>query len=158
MVLPARVNAISLPPLAGPAAVLDYLSRYTHRTAIGNDGIVAIDGVEFIGRFLQHLLPLGFKRIRHCGILAAAHKARALAAARAALAMPAAQPPAHESAAQFMRRVQRIDIECCAHCRARWHVVQTAAADRLALHEVPPLPRARPPSPGRAAAVMPAGP
>ncbi|MFO1294186.1 MAG: IS91 family transposase [Rubrivivax sp.] len=179
-------------PLAGPAAVLDYLSRYTHRTAIGNDRIAAIDGadvllrvragdaaasappdgarraghkkivridgVEFIGRFLQHVLPLGFKRIRHCGILAAAHKARALAAARAALAMPAAQPPAHESAAQFMRRVQRIDIECCAHCRARWHVVQTAAADRLALHEVPPLPRARPPSPGRAAAVMPAGP
>jgi len=52
-----------------------------------------------------------------------------------------------------MRRVQRIDIECRAHCRARWHVVQTAAADRLALHELPPLPRAAPCAPGGCAAL-----
>ena len=83
-------------PLGGPAAVLDYLSRYTHRTAISDERIVAIngphvllrvrvnaqpgadghhgkktirmDGVEFIARFLQHVLPLGFKRIRHCAV------------------------------------------------------------------------------------------
>jgi hypothetical protein len=178
-------------PLAGPAAVLDYLSRYTHRTAIGNDRIVAIDGeqvllrvrandaaasaprargrrggktkivridgVEFIGRFLQHVLPPGFKRIRHCGILAAAHKARCLAAARAALAMPAAQPLAQQTAAQFIRRVQRIDIECCPHCRARWHVVHTTAADPIALRKLPPFGCLAPTSRGTAA-VMPGGP
>jgi hypothetical protein len=141
-------------PLAGPAAVLDYLSRYTHRTAIGDERIaridgeqvvlrvrdndhhgrrgnkrVRIDGVDFIGRFLQHVLPPGFKRIRHYAILAPAHKARRLAAARAALAMPAAQPVATETAADFMRRVARIDIECCPRCHARWRVVQTVAPD-----------------------------
>ncbi len=88
-------------PLAGPAAVLDYLSRYTHRTAIGNERLVAIagdkvllrvradatggkrtialDGQEFIARFLQHVLPRGFKRIRHYGLLAPATKADRLA-------------------------------------------------------------------------------
>ena len=156
-------------PLGGPAAVLEYLSRYTHRTAISDERIVAIDGpnvllrvrvnghaghhgkrliridgVEFIARFLQHVLPLGFKRIRHYGILAPAHKARCLAAARTALAMPPAQPVAQEAAAEFMRRVVRIDMECCPHCRARWHVVQIAPADRAALQAVPqrgPMPQ-----------------
>ncbi len=71
----------------GPAAVLDYLARYTHRTAIGNERLLAIDGdkivlrvradgrggkraigmpgTEFVVRLLQHVLPPGFKRIRH---------------------------------------------------------------------------------------------
>ena len=118
--------------------MLDYLSRYTHRTAVSDEHIVAIDGphvllrvrvnaqaghtghhgkklirvdgVEFIARFLQHVLPLGFKRIRYYGMLAPAHKTRCLAAARSALAMPPAQPVAHEAVAEFMRRVARIDI------------------------------------------------
>jgi Putative transposase/Transposase zinc-binding domain len=151
-------------PLAGPAAVLDYLSRYTHRTAVGGERIVGIDGpnvllrvrcnergqhrgkkvvridgLEFIGRFLQHVLPMGFKRIRHYGVLAPAHKAQRLGAARSALAMPTAQPAAQEAAADFMRRVARIDIERCPHCAARWHVVHTLLADRSALNAVPPL-------------------
>lgn len=151
-------------PLAGPAAVLDYLSRYTHRTAIGNERIVGIDaeqvllrvrdnkdpaarhggkktvridGVEFIGRFLQHVLPPGFKRIRHCGLLAPAHKAQRLGAARAALAMPAANPAAIEAAADFMRRVARIDIERCPHCHGPWHVLQSLLADPAALRAIP---------------------
>jgi hypothetical protein len=82
-------------PLAGPEAVLTYLSRYTHRIAISNRRLVAFDehGVtfrykdyrskskarwrsmtlktdEFIRRFLQHILPRGFHRIRHYGLLA----------------------------------------------------------------------------------------
>jgi hypothetical protein len=91
-------------PLAGPAAVLDYLARYTHRTAIGNERLVgidagkvrlrvrgdesgarrtiALDGAQFIGRLLQHVLPPGFKRIRHYGLLAPATKADRLRRAR----------------------------------------------------------------------------
>ena len=127
-------------PLAGPAAVLEDLSRYTHRTAVSDERIVAIageqvllrvradpgtgrktvriDGVQFIGRFLQHVLPPGFKRIRHYGVLASAHKACCLAAARQALQMPAPSALARETAAQFMRRVARIDIESCPLPRA----------------------------------------
>ena len=114
--------------------MLDYLSRYTHRTAIGNERIgaldergvrlrlrdhehggakrsVVIDGVTFIERFLQHVLPAGFKRIRHYGLLAPAAKTQRLAAARAALAMPAANPCAREDAAAFMRRVAAGEID-----------------------------------------------
>ena len=143
-------------PLAGPAAVLDYLSRYTQRTAIGTERllairgeqvllrvraddhggkrIVAVDGVEFIGRFLQHVLPPGFKRIRHCGLLAPAAKAQRLQLARSLLAMPMPNPRAAEDAAAFMRRVAAIDIERCPHCGAgRWRCVQLLPADRAAL-------------------------
>lgn len=131
-------------PLAGAAAVLDYLSRYTHRTAVGNERIVAldgqgvrlrvrdrqhdgkhagakrsvlIDGVTFIERFLHHVLPTGFKRIRHYGLLAPTAKAQRLAAARAALAMPPTNPRACEDAAAFMRRVASFDIDRCPLCR-----------------------------------------
>lgn len=143
-------------PLAGPAAVLDYLSRYTQRTAIGNERIVAIrgeqvllrvraddrggkrivavDGVAFIGRFLQHVLPAGFKRIRHYGLLAPAAKAQRLALARSLLQMPLPNPRAAEDAAAFMRRVAAVDIERCPHCRTgRWRCVQSLPAERAAL-------------------------
>ena len=143
-------------PLAGPAVVLDYLSRYTHRTAIGNERLVGIAGHEvrlrvrangtgnsaggkrtiampgqqFIGRLLQHVLPPGFKRIRHYGLLAPATKTGRLATARKLLAMPAANRQAHEDAQAFMRRVAAIDIACCPHCRlGRWCVVEHRAAN-----------------------------
>jgi len=139
-------------PLAGPAAVLDYLARYTHRTAIGHERIVSlrddavwlrvrghahggkkfvrIDGAAFVGRFLQHVLPPGFKRIRHYGLLAAAHKARRLAQARAALAMPAPNPSAAQTAAEFMRCVARIEIDRCPHCQGRWCAIERCAPQR----------------------------
>ena len=143
-------------PLAGPAAVLDYLSRYTHRTAIGNERLVAIahdkvllrvradeqgakrvigmPGEQFIGRLLQHVLPPGFKRIRHYGLLAPAAKTERLALARKLLAMPAAHPQAREDAQAFMRRVAAIDVECCPHCRlGHWRVVEHRGADRAAI-------------------------
>ncbi len=125
-------------PLGGAAEVLAYLSRYTHRTAISNERIVAIrddvvllrvraddggakrivkiPGPTFIGRFLQHVLPPGFKRIRHYGLLAPARKTECLAAARQALQAPVPNPAARESAEQFMHRVARRDIERCPHC------------------------------------------
>ena len=143
-------------PLAGPAAVPDYLSRYTHRTAIGNERLVgivddrvllrvradgtggkrtvAVPGELFIGRLLQHVLPSGFKRIRHYGLLTSAAKTERLAQARRLLAMPAANPQAREDAHAFMRRVAAIDVACCAHCGfGRWCVVEHRSADRAAI-------------------------
>lgn len=148
-------------PLGGPAAVLDYLSRYTHRTAIGNERLLGIDGERvrlrvraddsggkraiaidadtFIARLMQHVLPSGFKRIRHYGLLAPAAKTTRLALARTLLAMPAANPQAREDAQAFMRRVAAIDIGCCSHCKlGHWQLVQALAADRSALASILP--------------------
>jgi Putative transposase len=94
-------------PFAGPQAVLAYLSRYTHRVAISNSRLIAADATsvtfkvkdyridgpgryttmklevgEFIRRFLLHVLPKGFHRIRHYGLLAGATKAEMIAKAR----------------------------------------------------------------------------
>ena len=106
------------PPFAGPAAVLAYLSRYTHRVAISNRRLIALDesGVtfrykdyrrdgparygtmtlatdEFIRRFLLHVLPKGFHRIRHYGLLATRR--------------PPGQSRARQGAAGGRRRRQR---------------------------------------------------
>jgi hypothetical protein len=154
-------------PLAGPAAVLDYLSRYTHRTAIGNERLlgmdhqqvrlrvrggdhahgspaatrsIAIEGGEFIARLLQHVLPAGFKRIRHYGLLAPATKTERLALARSLLHMPQPSPRAAEDAQDFMRRVAAIEIARCPYCASgRWQVVCERAADRFALASLPSL-------------------
>lgn len=97
-------------PFAGPKAVLAYLSRYTHRVAIANSRLLTLDerGVtfkwkdyrnkaqphhttmtlktdEFIRRFLIHVLPSGFHRIRHYGLLANARRAKNIRRARALL-------------------------------------------------------------------------
>jgi hypothetical protein len=148
-------------PLAGPAAVLDYLSRYTHRTAIGNERLLGIDGgqvhlrvrgneggrrcvsvagAEFVGRLLQHVLPLGFKRIRHYGVLAPAAKQARLSAARRLLQMPQPNPKAVEDASAFMRRVAALQIGRCGLCaNGHWQLVCERLADRSALARVPPL-------------------
>jgi hypothetical protein len=106
------------PPFGGPKAVLAYLSRYTHRVAISNHRLIASDqrGVtfrykdyradgparykimtlaahEFIRRFLMHVLPKGFHRIRHYGLFASGVRADNLARARELLAAP---PPTTE--------------------------------------------------------------
>ena len=98
-------------PFAGPKSVLDYLSKYTHRVAISNSRITRIDhntitfkykdyrrkgrqrfkimqltGDEFIRRFLIHILPHGFHRIRHFGLLANVHRKQRLHAIRQQLA------------------------------------------------------------------------
>ncbi len=127
-------------PLGGPAQVLDYLSRYTHRTAIGNERIKAITnkgevvfsvranahggkrqvtmaGEEFIRRFLLHVLPTGIQRIRHYGVLANGCKKTQLARARQALNQPAPSPAAQEAAQAFMARVARIDVLTCPQCQ-----------------------------------------
>lgn len=126
-------------PLGGPAQVLDYLGRYTHRVAISNERILDIDAdtvsvrvrdsahgnrrrtlslpaQTFIERFLLHVLPKGFKRIRHYGLIGPAHKATRLAAARAALDAPAPDPLVVESVAAFMRRIDQYQRLRCSHC------------------------------------------
>lgn len=143
-------------PLAGPAPVLDYLARYTHRTAIaaerllgmrdghvllrvradgtGGKRVIAVPGQQFISRLLQHVLPSGFKRIRHYGLLAPAAKTERLATARRLLAMPQANPRAVEDVREFMRRVAAIEIERCEHCKlGHWRVVEQRGADRTAI-------------------------
>lgn len=104
------------PPFGGPQQVLKYLARYTHRVAISNRRLVGmddqtvsfqwkdyangnvskvmtVDGVEFVRRFLQHVLPTGFVRIRHFGILANRCRDEKLARCRALLGTPAAGVP-----------------------------------------------------------------
>jgi len=101
------------PPFAGPEAVLSYLSRYTHRVAIANSRLISLDesGVsfrtkdyrrkgreryrtmklttdEFIRRFLRHVLPKGFHRIRHYGLLASTNRNADIARARQLLEAP----------------------------------------------------------------------
>jgi hypothetical protein len=104
-------------PFAGPQAVLAYLSRYTHRVAISNSRLIALDecGVtfrwkdyrakghtrhktmtlepgEFMRRFLLHVLPAGFHRIRHYGLLANGSRTASLALAREFLCAPMLAP------------------------------------------------------------------
>ena len=135
-------------PLGGPAQVLEYLSRYTHRTAIGNERIKAVtqqevvfsvradgnggkrtmrlEGPEFVHRFMRHILPTGLKRIRHYGVLASACKGERLALARAALQMPAPNAQALASALEFLQRVARVDAQQCPCCKpGRLRVVES---------------------------------
>ena len=104
------------PPFGGPARVLAYLARYTHRTAIANSRLVAVDDNEvafsykdyrrsgssrimrlapheFIRRFLLHVLPDGFHRIRHYGFLAKGDRGEKLAHVRDLLQVQRAQEP-----------------------------------------------------------------
>lgn len=125
-------------PLGGAAQVLEYLSRYTHRTAISNERIrsisdkevaftvrgddkggkrlIRLDGFEFVRRYLLHILPTGIKRIRHYGVLACSCKADKLKAARLALQVPLSNPQALESAHAFMARVAKMDVMLCPCC------------------------------------------
>jgi hypothetical protein len=151
-------------PFAGPAAVLAYLSRYTHRVAISNSRLLAFDerGVtfrykdyrakgktrykamtlstdEFIRRFLLHVLPSGFHRIRHYGLLANAGRRRHLARARELLQVPLA------ATATSTRQASTTTASAtfvCPHCGAAMRVVEELAR----------APSIRAPPPLRAAA------
>src|SRR3972149_512160 len=123
----------------GPEQVLDYLGRYTHRVAISNERILGMDAdtvrvrvrdsahgnrrrtitlpaQTFIERFLLHVLPKGFKRIRHYGLLGPAGKAAKLARARAALSVPTPDPVVVEAVQAFMHRIERHEYLRCPHC------------------------------------------
>ena len=105
----------------------------------GGKRTIAMDGVQFIARFLQHVLPLGFKRIRHYGLLAPAAKTQRLALARQLLANPVANPQAREDAQAFMRRVAAIQLDGCPHCKTgHWRVIEQLLVDRVALAAIIP--------------------
>ena len=126
-------------PFGGPAQVLEYLGRYTHRAAIGNERLVsveantvrfrfkdyaregkrkllALDALEFLRRFTLHVLPRGFNRIRHYGLIANRNKHALLPRARAALNASAPEPTPAESIATFWQRVAGVDIARCPSC------------------------------------------
>jgi hypothetical protein len=129
------------PPFAGPAQVLEYLGRYTHRVAISNDRLVSVDAgqvrfrwrdyargnrlktmtlsaAEFLQRFLLHVLPGGFVRIRHFGFLANRGRTAKLARCRALLAaVPPEAATGPEPVASLMFRLTGVDITRCPVCR-----------------------------------------
>ena len=143
------------PPFASAQHVLSYLGRYTHRVALSNDRLVALrDGQvvfrwhdrrhrnrpkvmtvaaeEFIRRFLLHVLPAGFLRIRHYGVLGNRCRTPKLATCRRLLAQPAPAMLPRESAAMVMRRLTGIDIERCPQChQGRLVVIATQQPRRL---------------------------
>ncbi len=125
------------PPFGGPEAVLAYLSRYTHRVAISNSRLVSADAGtvafqwkdyrikqgdrqkvmrlttgEFIRRFLIHVLPDGFHRIRHYGLLASAARKSNIAKIRTLLraAKPEAPP---QATAEIIPLTLREPCPCC---------------------------------------------
>ena len=130
------------PPFGGPTQVLEYLGRYTHRVALSNDRLVslaegvvrfrwkdyaagnriktmALPAAEFLSRFLRHVLPGGFVRIRHCGLLANRGHAAKLARCRALLAaVPPEAPAAPEPVAALLLRLTGVDIAQCPVCHA----------------------------------------
>jgi hypothetical protein len=153
-------------PFAGPQAVLAYLSRYTHRVAISNSRLIAMDerGVtfrwkdyrvkngakgrtrhktmtlepsEFMRRFLLHVLPGGFHRIRHYGLLANGSRKASLALARELLCEPA---PAQIDAGDD-EVATKPPTFVCAHCGHAMIVLQTFTRGQPI--RAPPQERAR---------------
>jgi hypothetical protein len=134
-------------PFAGPAQVLDYVGRYTHRVAISNNRLVSMDegkvrfrwkdyrngnkqktmslqAGEFIRRFMIHVLPDGFHRIRYYGFLGNCHRARKLELCRELLRMAPAAPA--EPPAVYRDRYEALTgsaLHQCPHCRTGMMVV-----------------------------------
>jgi hypothetical protein len=138
-------------PFGGPGAVLAYLSRYTHRIAIANSRLVGFDGErvtfkwkdyrakgearyklmtldadEFIRRFLIHVLPDGFHRIRHYGLFANANRPGNIALARQLLGVPDPAPLSDEGdgAEDGLEHEERIACPCCG---GRMIIIETFA-------------------------------
>jgi hypothetical protein len=118
-------------PFAGPEQVLDYVGRYTHRVAISNNRLLDIaegkvtfrykdyrhdaqnktmrlEAEEFIRRFLLHVLPEGFQRIRYYGFLANRYREQKLAHCRELLGMPSCEPSASEAAKDYPERYKEL--------------------------------------------------
>ena len=142
-------------PFAGPKAVLAYLSRYTHRVAISNRRLITadaktvtfkvkdyridgpgryktmtLDAHEFIRRFLIHVLPKGFHRIRHYGLLASGVKADNLELARKLLDV--APPPAPEP--EDIAAEPATPVEPCPCCGSAMRIIEVFKAGEPPRH------------------------
>jgi Putative transposase len=149
-------------PFGGPRAVLAYLSRYTHRVAISNRRLIAADraGVtfrwkdyriegpgryqtmtlpthEFIRRFLMHVLPGGFHRIRHYGMLASGTRAANIARARQLLAVPVRSEQQDSSEAQAADEPRMLPRPCPG-CGGRMFIIETFARGSKPKHRPTP--------------------
>jgi hypothetical protein len=149
-------------PFGGPEAVLAYLARYTHRVAISNRRLIAADATavtfkwkdyrvegperyklmtlathEFIRRFLIHVLPSGFHRIRHYGLLANGNRAANIKRARELLAAPpaVAKTEAPEVAATDEQRVLSRPCPCCG---GRMVIIEVFARGQAPRHKPSP--------------------
>ncbi|MFL5334660.1 MAG: IS91 family transposase [Geminicoccaceae bacterium] len=145
-------------PFAGPAAVLAYLSRYTHRVAMSNRRLIAADsrGVtftykdyrregsdrfktmtlgphEFIRRFLIHVLPKGFHRIRHYGLFASAERRRNIAQVRELLGVPAPEPQGDDVAGEEPAASKPL-APACPCCGGRMVIIETFARGATLRH------------------------
>jgi hypothetical protein len=133
-------------PFAGPEQVLGYLGRYTHRVALSNDRLVGLrdgrvqfrwkdyadhdrakimtlEADEFLRRFLLHVIPRGFMRIRHFGLLANRTRRAALTRCRALLGQPPTESGPLESAVELLQRLTGIDLARCPACgEGRMHL------------------------------------
>jgi hypothetical protein len=143
-------------PFAGPEAVLAYLARYTHRVAISSSRLVSLDhrgvafrykdyrrdgperqkrmtltAAEFIRRFLIHVLPQGFHRIRHFGLFANTRRAANLVKLRALLE-PQSDPQAIQAANDNVALVEASPCPCCGGRMRLIEVFQRGAQPRLA--------------------------
>jgi hypothetical protein len=149
-------------PFAGPAQVLDYVGRYTHRVAISNNRLVSmddgkvrfrwkdyrdsnrqktmtLDAREFIRRFLIHVLPDGFHRIRYYGFLGNCHRAQKLAQCRQLLGMSSAGP-AVDPPADYRDRYEMLtgrSLRECPHCHIGTMVVIDCIARSIVCQPVP---------------------
>jgi Putative transposase/Transposase zinc-binding domain len=143
-------------PFAGPQAVLAYLARYTHRVAISNSRLIrladkgvtfkwkdyrfqgrdrlktmTLDAAEFIRRFLLHVLPSGFHRIRHYGLFAGTCRARNIERVRQALAASEGAP--QRSRAEAGREAEDVaPARRCPCCGGRMIIVETFEGPRPA--------------------------
>jgi hypothetical protein len=153
-------------PFAGPKAVLAYLSRYTHRVAISNRRLIAFDGRrvtfkvkdyrvegpgryttmtidvdEFIRRFLIHVLPKGFHRIRHYGLFAGSNRAETIETVREFLNLD--PPAAEETAAQETGETDPAQplAHPCPCCGGRMFIIETFEPGRQPRHRstAPPV-------------------
>jgi len=128
-------------PFSSPHKVLDYLGRYTHRVALSNDRILSVengqvsfsyrdrkdkdrkktltlDAQEFIRRFLLHVIPEGFMRIRHFGFLANRAKKQNLSRCRELLGLNPALPEIPDRSTQdLLLELTGIDISRCPNCK-----------------------------------------
>jgi hypothetical protein len=128
-------------PFAGPEQVLAYAARYTHRVAISNNRLVDIDhgkvrfrwkdyrngnrqktmtlaADEFIRRFLLHVLPEGFQRIRYYGLLANRHRQQKLARCRQLLAMPLPEATDEAAVRDYRDQYQQLTGDSLTECPA----------------------------------------